>query len=262
MELLPTERLFVRPPMDVYTSDAFVYHDESGHTYSNFNYLRPGLIQRIKRSRFEVALELAEPFFGGNAIDLGCADGILLPSLARHFHTVVGIDEDPEQIRVAASLVPRLGERVRLVCNRGLSPQETRERLGAELFQIGFLLETLEHVGVAADMYGSRMAFLEEAFDLLDAGGVLIMSVPKMVGLTFLAKHALQAALGLPHERCGLGAVLRAGLLGDTESLEGGWCGGHLGFNHVKLERWLRARFAVLEQVDTLTSMFYVLRRR
>ena len=253
--------LFVRPSSDVYTSAAFDLGGGYG-TYGQFNYLRPGLIPRLKRHRFEVALRLARPHFGrGPAIDFGCADGVLIPSLAKLFPSVTAFDTDEDVLRPARALVQALGLcNVRVVNNREMSPDEMRAMAG-EPARVLFLLETLEHVGDRTRLYPSKLEFLEELFSLLEPDGVIVISVPKMVGLPFLLKYGVQSALRLPHERQSVRQLLRSGLLKDTEELERQWDGKHNGFNNAKLARSLEGSFDVLAKRDMLFSEFFVLRR-
>jgi 2-polyprenyl-3-methyl-5-hydroxy-6-metoxy-1,4-benzoquinol methylase len=259
---MPATSLFVRPSTDVYTSKSFDLGGGYG-TYSQFNYLRPGLIPRLKRHRFEVALRLARPHFGrGPAIDFGCADGVLVPSLAKFFPRVVAFDTDEDVLRAARALVSTLGlENARVVNNRGMSIGEMREAAG-DPARVLFLLETLEHVGDPARLYPSKVEFVEELFALLEPDGVIVVSVPKMVGIPFLLKYGVQTALRLPHEQQSLGQLFRSGFLKDTEALEPHWDGKHNGFNNAKLARWLASAFDVEARRDMLFSEFYVLRRR
>lgn len=259
---MPATSLFVRPSSDVYTSASFDLGGGYG-TYAQFNYLRPGLIPRLKRHRFEVALRLARPHFGlGPAIDFGCADGVLVPSLARFFARVTAFDTDEDVLRPARALVDALGlENVRVVNNKGMSLAEMREAAGMPA-RVLFLLETLEHVGDTARLYPSKIEFVEGLFSLLDSEGVIVVSVPKMVGIPFLLKYGVQSALRLPHERQAFRQLLRSGFLKDTDELEPHWDGKHNGFNNAKLARSLEAAFDVTARHDMLFSEFFVLRQR
>ena len=259
---MPATPLFVRPSSDVYTSKAFDLGGGYG-TYAQFNYLRPGLIPRLKRHRFEVALRLARPHFGrGPAVDFGCADGVLVPSLAKFFPRVTAFDTDEDVLRPARALVDALGlGNVRIVNNRGMSLEQMREAVGTPA-RVLFLLETLEHVGDPARLYPSKVEFVEGLFTLLEPDGVIVVSVPKMVGVPFLLKYGVQSALRLPHEHQTLRQLLRSGILKDTEELEQHWNGKHNGFNNAKLGRHLRSSFEIEARRDMLFSEFFVLRRR
>ncbi|MEA1998642.1 MAG: class I SAM-dependent methyltransferase [Euryarchaeota archaeon] len=77
-------------------------------TYSEYNYLRPGIASQIKRRHFEICLKLMSRWFHkANVIDFGCADGYFLPSLANYFDRVVAIDKNPDFIRVATEVVSK-----------------------------------------------------------------------------------------------------------------------------------------------------------
>lgn len=95
----------------------------------------------------------------------------------------------------------------------------------------------------------------------LEPGGVVVISVPKMVGMPYLLKYGIQSLLRLPHEHQDTRALLRAGLWKDTSATEPQWSGGHLGFNNAKLERYLHKRFRIARKRDFLFSEFYVIRK-
>lgn len=255
-------QLFVSPPREFYTSDRFRY-GHGHHTYTSFNYLGSGPITRFKRHRFEIALGLTREYFGrGGAIDLGCADGVLIPSLSKHFPRVAAVDSDPGSAEIATQLVDSLGlKNVRVVCNAGMTTAALRLAIGDAPYQVLYMLETLEHVGQQPEVYASKITFVEDALSLLEPGGVVVISVPKMVGIPYLLKYGIQSVLQLPHEHQDMGALLRAGLLKDTEASEAQWNGGHLGFNNAKLQRYLRKHFTIARTRDFLFSQFYVIRK-
>ncbi len=221
------------------------------------------MIQKLKRRRFEKALAIARPYLGTGAaaLDFGCADGVFLPSLAKYFNGVGGVDNEPGFIRAAQSLVNAMPlPNVSLVCNQNMSFETLGERLGQK-FGVAFVLETLEHVGALPALYQSKAEFVEQLFSLLEPGGLIIASVPRMVGVRFLAKHLIQLATHAPTEKFGFGNLMRASFLGDTSRLEPRWTGAHLGFNHLRLTEALRKRFDV-QVSGTVTSVFYAIRRR
>ncbi len=254
-------KLFVLPPLAVFTDSSRSAYLGDCRSYSHYNYLRPGFIQALKRSRFEKALRLAKGYMGkGAALDLGCADGILLPSLARHFEHVVGIDHDAVSLNVAQSLVDAIPlPNVKLICNAGMSIEMLRERIDRP-FRVAFVLETLEHVGSLPRLYESKAGFVKQIFSLMEPEGVVVASVPRMVGLPFLAKYLVQTSLRIPTEKHKFADLMRASLLRDTARLEPHWIGGHYGFNHLRFSEALRADFDV-DVFGSLTSVFYRIRR-
>ena len=255
-------KLFVLPPVSVFTDPTRTAYLGECRSYSHYNYLRPGLIQTLKRSRFEKALKLAQADMGkGAALDVGCADGILLPSLARYFDEVVGIDNDQPSLNVAQSLVESIPlKNVKLICNAGMSFETLRERLGRK-FRVAFVLETLEHVGSLPRLYETKTDFVRSVFSLMELEGVVIASVPRMVGMRFLVKYLIQTSLRIPTEKHNFGNLMRSALLRDTSRLEGHWTGGHYGFNHLRLTEALKKAFEV-EVFGSLTSVFYRIRQR
>jgi 2-polyprenyl-3-methyl-5-hydroxy-6-metoxy-1,4-benzoquinol methylase len=258
--------LFVRPNLsDFGLSPAPAGSTKEYLTYSHYNFLRPGLIAKIKSRRFEVALRMAREHFGKTgAIDMGCADGILLPSLSRYFPHVVGIDPDERVLATARGLLSGIGAtNVELIANAGLSTDDLLERLSGRAYGVMFLLDTLEHIGRSpASMYDDKLAFVDEMFRLLVPGGVMIISVPKMVGPAFLAKYAVQTALGMHRERVSATELFRAGLLLDASPLEPHWSGGHIGFDQRRLARLVKDRVDVLEQRSLTATLMWAIRRR
>jgi len=249
---------FVLPPREVV---AVAARDAGAGSYAIRNYYGNGPIGRMKRQRFERALRLARDRFGGHAIDFGAADGLLLPSLARHFQRVVGVDLRPEVLDRAGRLVQALElDNVQLICNRGLSPAELRQRIG-DGYDTMFLLETLEHVGAQPDIWTSKIDFLRDCFDLLERDGRIIVSVPKMVGMSLLVKNLLQRSLQLSHDKLTFRQLLKSSILRDTDDLEPLWNGHHIGFNHLKLEPHLAEHFTVHHRSESAISVFYVLGR-
>lgn len=264
-------RYFVRPAPGILESEAESYIG-SYRTYAHYNYLRPGPIAALKRRRFDIALSLARPWFHRTgAIDFGCADGVLLPSLARYFPRVAAVDHDPRVIPIARRVVEesRL-ETVDVVNSHNMAFPALRARLqgprGDREYGVMFLLETLEHVGpdlpADQDQYAYRMQFVQELFTFLAPPARIIISVPRMTGLGFLTRYVTQSTLGMPHERMPMADALRAGILGDTQALEPQWTGGHLGFNDRKLERELKKAFTIVDEKRLPFSLIYTIEKR
>jgi 2-polyprenyl-3-methyl-5-hydroxy-6-metoxy-1,4-benzoquinol methylase len=219
----------------------------------------------IKRSRFEVALRAVRGDFGNaSVIDMGCADGIFLPSLSKYFRHVIGMDVHDYSLATAADLIKDLKlPNVRLFNNGTMTYDQIRAAAGPELpADLAFLLETLEHVGTAGgkDIYMDKIAFLRGLFSLLRPDGKIVVSVPRMVGLGFLVKHAAQALLRMPTEHFTLAETIRVGFLKDTEAMESRWTNGHLGFNDEKLSRVIRRHFRIDREFTTMVTRFFVLR--
>lgn len=252
--------LFVLPPPEIFSDPSRAVH---GGLYSHYNYLRPGMIQKLKRRRFENALAMARPYLrtGAAAIDFGCADGVFLPSLAKYFNVVAGVDAQPGFVQAAQSLVDAMVlPNVSLQCNQNMSFETLANRLGRK-FGVAFVLETLEHVGALPALYQSKADFVEQLFSLLEPGGLIVASVPRMVGVRFLVKHLIQLSTRAPTEKFGFANLMRASFFRNTSRLEPRWTGGHLGFNHLHLTEALRKRFDV-QVLGTVTSVFYAIRRR
>jgi 2-polyprenyl-3-methyl-5-hydroxy-6-metoxy-1,4-benzoquinol methylase len=255
--------LFVIPTLEVLTDPKRAGHYMKYSSYSHYNYLRLGLIPYIKRRRIDTALKVSRQYFGSvGAIDIGCADGVLLPSLSKYFANVAGIDPDDSVLDMARLLIEKTPlKNVTLLNNRNMSLASLRQRLGGT-YRIAFILETLEHVGSLPNLYESKAEFVDGVFSLLLPDGIIIVSVPRMVGLLFLIKYLIQWSLRIPMERIPWKEVFRSAFSQDTSNLEAQWNGGHIGFNHIKLTQVLRSRFELIACKGTLSSIFYVIARK
>lgn len=256
-------RYYIQPPIDIYSSEKSHYYKEY-KTYAEYNYLRPGLVSYIKTRHFELSLKLTRDYFHKcNVIDFGCADGVFLPSLAKYFTRVVAIDIVPSFIELSSKLVSVMGlNNVELICNDNLTINDTKSRLSGEKYHILYLLETIEHVGSKDSLYKSKIDFLKEIATLVDEEGIIVISAPKMVGISFLIQRIGLALLGLNREPISMSNLLKASFLGDTTDLEKRWQGGHIGFNHEKLETQLKNEFHILKKKDIFFQVLYAIRRK
>ncbi len=252
------------PPASAYEGKQTEY--APGYTtYASYNYLRGGLIARIKASHFEAALRMTRPWLGlANAIDFGCADGVFLPSLCRWFPKVVGIDRDPESVEIAGRAVRAIGlPNVRLLCDDGNDPAALRAQLEPDRYEVLYTIMTLEHFGEPGRLYESRVELVEHMFDLLEPNGVIVVGVPNMVGLAFLMQRIALSAGGLHRDAIGPRDLFNAIVRKDTDALEPDWCPEtHLGFNHVKLLDALRGCAYVLEHRSLFVEEMFLLSRK
>ena len=256
---------FVKPPADAYSSVEGPNYCLQYRTYSEYNYLRPGISSRLKTRHFEVALKLTRRHFHtSNVIDFGCGDGILLPSLSRHFRHVMGIDSNPKFITICEGVLNRLDlMNVELMCNDNQTLEDVRLRLSGRSYDIVYLLETLEHVGDKDSPYESRIDFLREIATLITDDGMIVISVPKMVGISFLIQRIGLAVLGLPRGELSMSELVKASFLNDTVDLEKNWDHlKHLGFNHKKLESSLKTAFQILQRKELAFQVVYVIGKR
>lgn len=231
--------------------------DGNSYSYAIYNYYGRGPIASARRRRFRQALALGLSVQADRVIDMGCADGILLPSLANAYGHVVAIDVNDEFVTQSQCLVQTLKlENVQTLCSAGLSIDDVRRRIGSG-YRLMLLLETLEHVGQQPDMWASKMSFLRDCFSLLEPDGQIVVSVPKMVGSIVLFKNLLQRALRLGHDQLTWRQLLRSAIWKDTDELEPLWNGDHVGFNHLKLDHHLQQSFVVHERIESVISVFY-----
>jgi 2-polyprenyl-3-methyl-5-hydroxy-6-metoxy-1,4-benzoquinol methylase len=258
-------KYFVKPALDVYSSVGGPHYLKEYRTYSEYNYLRPSVSSYVKTRHFEIALRLTRRHFHtSNVIDFGCADGIFLPSLSRYFHRVVGVDNNPKFIKTCEGLLGKLGlKNVELMCNENTTVNDLRLRLSGRSYDIVYLLETLEHVGDKQSPYESRIDFLREVATLIAEDGIIVISVPKMVGISFLIQRIGLAALRLQREEISMRDLLKSSLLNNTSDLEKKWEHvKHLGFNHKTLESPLNAAFQILQRKELPFQVVYVIGKR
>jgi 2-polyprenyl-3-methyl-5-hydroxy-6-metoxy-1,4-benzoquinol methylase len=254
-------RYFVKPPSYAYSSDNSTHYFKGYKTYSDYNYLRPGIMSFIKTLHFEVALKLTEGYFyKANAIDFGCADGVFIPSLSKYYVHTCGIDNNLEYLKSAAEIVDALDlGNVELLCNSDLETSDLKSRLSDRKYHVLYLLETLEHIGDNDSLYESEIRFLQEIVNLLEKDGVIVVSVPVMVGIPFLIQR-----LGLILTRSFLEPLawrdfFMAVMFNNTDDLEKRWHGGHLGFNHRKLEKRIKNCFRILRKRHLGFQVLYLL---
>jgi 2-polyprenyl-3-methyl-5-hydroxy-6-metoxy-1,4-benzoquinol methylase len=239
-------------------------------TYSEYNYLKPGIASFLRVRHFEYALRLTKEYFQKcNVIDFGCGDGPFLPSLARYFNYVVGIDYEPEFIELASKVVSLSDlTNVELICNRDLTISDLKSKLGKRKYHILFLLETIEHVGDKSDLWNSKVKFIRELFTLIDKRGIIVISVPNMVGMPFLLQRLGLFLSNEEREVISTPNLLKASFLNYTSDLEQQWQGwrlgkiGHLGFNHQKLESYMRKEFRILKRKNILFQVMYACQRK
>jgi 2-polyprenyl-3-methyl-5-hydroxy-6-metoxy-1,4-benzoquinol methylase len=260
---LVRQKRFVIPPRDVYVGNGDDY--APGHaTYTSYNYLAAGPMAKIKAAHFEAALDLAGELIGRTgAIDFGCADGVFLPTLDRHFDPVLGIDDAQYMIDTAQALIDRLDLGARALANTGMSWDELRAAVDRERYGVVFLLETLEHIGTREDMIGTRMAFLRELFGVAAPGAMIVLSVPNMVGIPLAIQRAALWATGSVREPISRGELARAIVLKDVDSLQDRWVrDSHLGFSHRELEQAMRRDLRIVGKRDLIFSKVYAIRER
>ena len=243
------------------------YYDELGgeyfgdSSYATYNYLGGYLSGLIKRRHFEAALRFVDRHDPGpKAVDMGCADGVFLPSLDRRFDHVRGIDIRPQFIAVAQHLIDRMHlANTTVACTQDLDRAGVLGVAGGDN-DVVFLLETLEHIGNRADFYGSKIEFLEMAADMVRPGGRIVVSVPNMVGISLLVQHVGLRVTRRYVEPISVSELARGVVLRDVASMEKRWNNDdHLGFNHRLLER----RFGEIGRVEVRRnlgfSVFYVI---
>ncbi len=230
-------------------------------SYSDYNYLQGGILSFLKIMHFEQALKMTRIYFGKiNVIDFACADGPFLPSLSKYFRNVVAVDHNPDLVKLASKLVQEMRlNNVTVICNVDLTWDDLKSKLGGYKYHILYMLETLEHVGDKSAPWDSRVHFLKELSGLVEKDGVIVLTVPKMIGISFLLQRLGLFVLNKEREPLSMSDLLRASLFNDTKNLESQWDYGHLGFNHKKLEECLKNNFKIIKKKNIIFQVAYIL---
>jgi 2-polyprenyl-3-methyl-5-hydroxy-6-metoxy-1,4-benzoquinol methylase len=254
---------FIEPDYDFETIGFWV-DNKRFKTYSEYNYLNSNLItSKIKRLHFEKALELTKKYFNNaNVIDFGCADGCFLPSLSNYFPKVLGIDIAPNYIEISKDLVNNMKiKNCQCICNGNMSIEQLNSKINYS-YDIIFLLEVLEHVGDKSRMYELKMDFLSEIFSLIRNEGLIVISVPNMIGLSFLLQRIGLSILGLHKDQLTWKELFNASILNKTDEIEDKWrFESHLGFNHNKLENYMEKEFQIISKSNIFFQTVYVIKK-
>jgi len=230
-------------------------------TYSNRFYLKPGIASKLRARHFEICLKLTSSYFNkSNVIDFGCADGCFIPSLSSYFNHVVGIDAYPPFADIAKILVKKMDLKdANIICNKDMKIDEVKSMLDRE-YNIAFCLEVLEHVGNKKNPYKGKIKLIKDISSLITDDGKIIISVPKMVGLSFLAQRFGLYIFNQWTEPISFKNLIKAGIFKDTEDLEKRWDHLHLGFNHEKLEKMISNDFNIIKKVNDFFQVVYVVK--
>ena len=258
---MPTP-LFVRPPRAVYDRAGGGKEYFGASSYATYNYLGGGLVGTVKTRHFEVALRLAQALgVRGDVVDFGCADGILLASLDKLYDSVLAVDIRPDFIEISDAVVSQLAlTHTTTLCTEGLDWDQTIERIGAGSKSAIFLLETLEHIGDREAFYESKIEFLRRLSAVLTSDGVIIVSVPNMIGVSLLAQRLVLAATRKYREPLSIGELARGVLLHDVSGPQKRWTNiDHLGFNHRALDRALAPSFTIRRRRNIGVNVLYAL---
>lgn len=235
-------------------------------SYSEYNYSASGISSYIKTGHFEAVLQLTKEYFNKcNVIDFGCADGIFLPSISKYFNNVFAFDIKQEFIDDAEYLKQKMRlNNVELLCTKGLDFREIKESLKGKEYHIVYLLEVMEHIGDKGEtMYADKKNFLINVSNLIEKGGIIVISVPKMIGLSFLIQRIGLSILGLGREPISFSNFMKSVFLCDASSMEKNWWNnGHMGFNHLKFEKSFSPEFEIIRKKNLLFQAVYLIKRK
>jgi hypothetical protein len=128
-------------------------------------------------------------------------------------------------------------------------------------------MEVLEHVGNHyTTMYQDKLTFLKEASALLD-DGIIVISVPKMTGFSFLFQAVGQIIFNLGNKKeilsLPVSSLLKCVFLSDTRDVEHLWRPfyTHMGFNHRKLEQCINIDFNIIKSKSDWFQQIYIIQK-
>lgn len=107
----------------------------------------------------------------GRLLDVGCGPGVVALELAPAFAEVVGVDPDPDMLRVAASLA----------AGTGITNARWVEAVAEDLPGLGLGSFTTATFGQSLH-WTDRHAVVDAVFDLLGPGGSIVLLAPTVEG--------------------------------------------------------------------------------
>ncbi|HEY5220188.1 MAG TPA: class I SAM-dependent methyltransferase [Gemmatimonadaceae bacterium] len=212
------------------------------------------LLSWSHRRRFETAIALAAPYTGRPLLDYGCGDGTFLAMAHADFPGSVGLEVDPELVRICTERFGHLGGLRFLLASDG-------DTYKAAQFGVVLCTEVLEHCpSDAVDVALARMK------RLVAPDGRVIISVPVEIGLPLAVKQAARAVAArrvssdyLHRERYSARDFLRMLVARDRATVERpvyetqfasgipNRYHGHKGFNWRAMRRRVGEEFRVVE---------------
>lgn len=147
--------------------------------------LNPARLKYIRRmidAEWDVAPTAFEPLRGKTALDMGCGAGLLAEPLARLGAAVTGVDAAPENVGAARAHADKSRLSVDYVVG-------DVEAVRGRRFDLVTSMEVVEHVT-------DPQAFVEGLADLVEPGGLLILSTPNRTALSRALMITLAEGVG------------------------------------------------------------------
>lgn len=176
---------------------------------------------------------------------------------------MVGIDINPNFIEMANQVTKKAKlNNTRCICNEGMDFEKLKTFLGDETFHVAFLMEVLEHVGDhGIKQHRTRAHFLKNVSELLHSNGLMVISVPIMIGIPFLLQRVGLTFFNLHREPYSIPEFFLSVFLKNTKRLESSYRNGHKGFNHERFEKTLED-LKIVAKIRTFFQMMYVIKKK
>lgn len=221
-------------------------------SYSDYNYIS-GKFSIFKRFHFYEALKLSQSFFKKNlvAIDYGCADGFFSFTLSKYYKKIIGMDIDKEYLKFAEKTKKKNNIiNIEFIDIEDINPSSLKKQIRTEKISVIYCLEVIEHIYEHRFPYEIRVKKIKELLDFLSDDGILIISVPIMIGFSLLLKFLISRTFeGVNREKISMMNMLRAVFLKDTKNLQQEYAVFHTGFNHKYLEYHLKKCGIKIEKI-------------
>lgn len=221
-------------------------------SFSDYNYIS-GKFSTFKLLHFYEALNLSRTFLKKNlnAIDYGCSDGFFSFTLSNYFNEIIGIDINQDYLHWAEKIKKKNNiKNVQLINVSNMSHDKLEEQIKTKKISVIFCLEVIEHIFDKKNPYKLRIKKIKEMLNYLSDEGILIVSVPIMIGLSLMMQFFISRLIGgINREQISIKNLLKAGLLRNYKDLHQKNSKEHMGFNHKYLEHYLEKERIKIEKI-------------
>ena len=201
------------------------------------------LTRLAHRSRFDAVLNILDNHKYKQALDFGCADGLLLKTAYDRgiIYSGIGVDVDDSMLLSCQTTFKDINE------FQFLTPNEMTQKISPQSCDLILCTETLEHIGYPAKALDLMLKYCQ-------SGAKIIISVPIEIGPSLFFKQIARYFANLKgdygHEKYTLKELFLATMLCDTDNFSSSHSmpseyTGHKGFDYRKLEKLLQEKVKI-----------------